>query len=174
MALFGKAAALIKESASRVGVIHVEANGIRRPRFSDALGFFQTPSPNPLALPCRCDGHRQKIDGPLALREVTGIDRPRFFGGKTERRDNRRLPSLLRLHNDASHRELLFRTCATTTGPCRNGSLDDRRPQCAEPPVLQRLRGRQIENENVSRTMTVASSMETSIFISRSVSGDDK
>ena len=46
-------------------------------------------STNPLALPCRCDGDRQKIDGPLTLREVTRIDRPGLFGGKTERRDNR-------------------------------------------------------------------------------------
>jgi hypothetical protein len=81
---FGVAAARVKLAGTSFGVPGVETDGVGGPGFGDAFGFFETAAADSLALPGRRDGHREKIEGFLAGREITAVYGPRFLGGETQ------------------------------------------------------------------------------------------
>src|SRR5579864_47053 len=84
----GVAAAGIEGAGSGLGVVGVEPDGISGPCPGDAFDLLQAASADSLALPGRGDGHGEKIQGPVAGREVTTIDGPRFLGGEVKGGDD--------------------------------------------------------------------------------------
>src|SRR5216684_1782489 len=75
---FAVAAFAVEFTGATGQIIGIEANGVGRPGFGDAVHVVEHGATDAVALAVGRNGHGEEIEGSLALGEVFPVDRPRF------------------------------------------------------------------------------------------------